>query len=119
MVTAEHGSGKAHKEMLPRCEHGMYSPSGDGQPSEFCSGCKVSNVGIDVMTIPTHYEDQIINGGWVNTEDGEEFYPPLSDKQVVNEIQDLALSLCPRCFEPMQVEDEYNLECGNCGFNDL
>ena len=24
---------------LPRCEHGVYSPDGDGKPSYACSGC--------------------------------------------------------------------------------
>jgi hypothetical protein len=26
---------------IPRCPHGVYSPYGDGQPSEYCTGCTV------------------------------------------------------------------------------
>jgi hypothetical protein len=76
--------------VIPRCPHGVYSPDGSGQPSDYCSGCKVPTIPI-VLIVETDDEAEDV----------------------------LGLPECPLCFAPLQVFDEYDLECTKCGWNDL
>lgn len=79
---------------IPRCEHGVYSTDGDGKPSEYCSGCSTPTMGIGA------FFEAILGYG----------------EELLNAIED---TLCPACFAPLDIADEYNFECSNCGFNDL
>jgi hypothetical protein len=74
---------------IPRCEHGVYSPDGDGRPSDYCTGC----------TVPTK--------------------PLVTYALAEDETEESSPALCPDCETELVVRDEYDLLCANCGFNDL
>jgi hypothetical protein len=38
---------------IPRCPHGLYNGTTDGDPSMYCTGCQVSKVGIVQQTEET------------------------------------------------------------------
>ncbi len=75
---------------IPRCEHGVYSPDGDGLPSKYCSGCFTPTASLAALVVGTQDEEE---------EEAE--------------------VLCPRCWVPIFIEDEYDFECTNCGFNGI
>lgn len=75
---------------IPRCEHGVYSPDGDGKPSDYCSGCVTPTAGLLVLILE------------------------VDDEEEEDVLQD-----CPVCWKPMAVLDEYDFECDNCGFNGI
>lgn len=80
--------------MIPRCKHGVYSPDGNGKPSEYCSGCTVPMMGLLAMVVGTSDD---------NSDEDDEF----------------EMAPCPVCWEPILIVDEYDFECSNCGFNGI
>lgn len=79
---------------IPRCEHGTYSPDGDGKPSFYCTGCFSSELGIC---------------------DGAGLIMSLDDQR--DEPFPYGSTLCPECEQPMTIRDEFDFECPGCGFD--
>lgn len=73
-------------QMLPRCPHSVYSPTGDGEPSVYCSGCYSPQS----PAVPKLVDD------------GDEFEPQVE--------------ICPACEADIIVGDEFDIKCEACGF---
>lgn len=102
--------------MISRCPHGVYSPAGEGQPSEYCSGCNVPEAPIGSTIGAWSFEAALVTGGWIYVGHQPIMLDSLPDGEAG---EDDPTAACPRCGVLMVVKDEYDLNCGNCGFNDL
>lgn len=104
---------------IPRCEHGVYTSGGDGDPSDYCSGCAIPTMSLTALSI-TRYEAVHFEGGWMTADDGEHIpMPALTAEELGYEQEPHEKVDCPACWSPMTIVDEYDFECAACGFNGL
>jgi hypothetical protein len=74
---------------LSRCEHGIYSPDGDGKPSKSCGLCFPTTAGTVTRWVP---------------QDKEEWSPfPHGDNS------------CPECGGELIFDGENGFSCQDCG----
>jgi hypothetical protein len=105
--------------MIPKCEHGVYSPEGDGKPSAYCSGCTTPGVPL-CPPQPNKYEQRQAGGYWITDADNCKIWIVGLIEPIAEAEESEVLTVdCPRCFAAIKVYDEYDLECSHCGYNGL